>query len=130
MKPDKADLTKRNASNGGPEGASAAGASRQGFLAADGRIDLLSARLTQDLGLDAPEDLRGLPFSSLWAHADRAAIARAFGLARRGSTGLAVAGLAYLSGQATLAHVTFAPAREGQTIIMTIDWPDGEDMKD
>ncbi|MGB3556591.1 MAG: hypothetical protein WBA25_18335 [Jannaschia sp.] len=95
---------------------------RIGLLAPDGRIVTLSNRLASDLGFDGPADLQGLVVSSLWDHADRAAVHNALGRAREGERGDAPVGLAYVCGDPVEGRVSFAPGTPDRTILMTLDW--------
>ena len=48
-----------------------------GVIDGDGRLLALSARMLVRLGFQRDDDLSGLPFLSLWDHADRPALAAA-----------------------------------------------------
>ena len=106
----------------GAIGAVARSTARIGLVQRDGLISTFSRRLARDLGFDAPEDLRGLVYSSLWHPTDRAAVERAFARALRGRTEAAEVDMAYLSGTPSAAQVTFAPGQSGGAVIMTLDW--------
>ncbi|WP_115381751.1 PAS domain-containing protein [Jannaschia formosa] len=95
---------------------------RIGLVDRDGLIATFSSRLSRDLGFDAPEDLRGLCFASLWHPADRPAVERAFVAALRGRAEGADVDMAYVQGATQPAHVTFAPGQAGGAVLMTFDW--------
>jgi len=111
-----------------PEGAIDAVArskARIGLIDRDGLIATFSSRLSRDLGFDAPEDLRGLSFASLWHPADRPAVERAFVEAMRGRAQGADVDLGYVYGTTQPARVTFAPGEVGGAVLMTFDWNSG-----
>ena len=92
------------------------------LIGRSGLIEVLSRRLTRDLGFDDPGDLRGLQITSLWHPSDRAAVSRAFAAALRGCSQAADVDLGYVgAGRRAPARITFS--KGPGAVLMTLDRP-------
>jgi hypothetical protein len=91
------------------------------LICRNGLVAVLSRRLCDDLGLDAPGELRGLHLESLWRIRDRPAVARAFAAALRGQVQSAEVDFSHAVPGIGRVRATFTPGPAGGTILMMLD---------
>ena len=95
----------------------------KGVVYADGRFASLAQPLLDSLGFDTVDDLRGLPFTSLWHHSEREMVADAMRRARAGQTATLTLDLRYLQDRDAECTVTLDPVQDTTLLVTTIDCP-------
>jgi hypothetical protein len=109
-----------------PEGSVFAVARSAACLAlvlSDGRIAVMSRRLSQLLGLDGVSELSGLSLASLWPPVERASVEHALTDALHGRSASVPLDLSYATATREIARVTLAPGPGGCTVLLTLDPP-------
>lgn len=92
----------------------------KGLLHGDGRIMATAQHLLEALGFAPTDDLRGLPFSSLWPHQDRRLVDAALRLAQTGEDAKVHLDFGYIHDRNGRCTFSLTPAGANGLVLMTL----------
>lgn len=92
----------------------------KGLLQGDGRIVATAHPLLEALGFEASDDLRGLPFASLWPYRDRALVSGALRLTQSGEDAKVHLNFDYIHACAGRCTIALTPTEAKGLVLMTL----------